>query len=51
MKKYTVDVHRYPETFEVEAESKEEAKEKARELFYSKTNNGSVYNLEITGEE
>ena len=49
--KYTIDVHRYPEQFVVEAVNESEAKEKAKELFYAKNNNGSVYELEVTGHE
>lgn len=49
--RYQIDVHRYPETFEVIADSESKAKEKARQLFYEKSNNGSVYELEVTGIE
>lgn len=50
-KRYTIDVERYPEQFTVVAESIEEAKEKAKELFYSKNNNGSVYAINLVETE
>ena len=51
MKKYTIDVMRFPEEFVVYANNESEAKEKAKDAFYANNNNGSVYELAITDVE
>ena len=48
--KYTIDVLKYPSTYEIEADSKEEAISQARDKFYEQSNE-SIWSVEVTGEE
>lgn len=51
MRKYTIEIQKYPQEFEVEAMSAEEAIEKAKQIFFDKNDGASVYSTEVTGCE
>lgn len=51
MKTYTVDVHPYPHTYTIVAESEADAKEQAKERFSDDCTGMSVYETVITDVE
>lgn len=51
MKKFTIEIHPYPQEFIISANTKEEAEDVAIHRFYSQTNGASIYETKLLLEE
>lgn len=51
MKKYTIEIHTYPQEFIISAESEAEAKMKAASRFYDAREGKSIYEINVIEAE